>query len=131
MRFDYKNTHHFIYVSKVHCGSSFGPRASGLPYYCAPLVCVFTGFNLGGIAAWWLYKQTNKQRPTRYQCLVSKPGSSLDPVNLLSRCFGYCSPLVQWDCKRNNVTKVLKDNNCLFSERTRWRARGRLAKSTE
>jgi len=37
-----------------------------------------------------------------------KPGSILDPVNLLSLCFGYCSPLVQWDCNRYNVTKVLK-----------------------
>jgi len=48
----------------------------------------------------------------RYWCRVLKPGSSLDPVNLLLLCFGYCSPLVQWDCNRYNVTKVpelLKD----------------------
>ena len=31
-----------------------------------------------------------------------------DPVNLLSLYFGYCSPLVQWNCNRCNVTKVLK-----------------------
>jgi len=34
--------------------------------------------------------------------------SSLDPVNVLSVCFEYCSPLVQWDCNRYNVTKVLR-----------------------
>jgi len=33
-----------------------------------------------------------------YRCAMLKPGSSLDPVNLLSLCFGYCSPIVQWDC---------------------------------
>jgi len=26
-----------IHVSKVHCDSAFGPGASGLSYYCAPL----------------------------------------------------------------------------------------------
>ena len=29
-----------------------------------------------------------------YQCSVSRPGSSIEPVNLLSSCFGYCRPLV-------------------------------------
>jgi len=38
----------------------------------------------------------------------SARGSRLDPVNLLSLRFGYCSPLVQWDCNRCTVTKVLK-----------------------
>jgi len=43
-------------------------------------------------------------------CWAWKPGSSLslDPVNLLSLCVGYCSALVQWDCNSYNVTKVLK-----------------------
>ena len=40
--------------------------------------------------------------------MVLKPGSSLDLVNLLSLCFGYCSPLVQSDCNKCNVNKVLK-----------------------
>jgi len=38
---------------------------------------------------------------------VLKPVSSLAPVNLLSLCFGYCITLVQWDCNKCNVTKVL------------------------
>jgi len=25
----------------VHCGGALGPGASGLPYYCTQLVCVF------------------------------------------------------------------------------------------
>jgi len=33
---------------------------------------------------------------------------NLDPVNLLSLWFGYCSPLVQLDGIRCNVTKPLK-----------------------
>jgi len=39
---------------------------------------------------------------------VSIPVSSLGPVNLLSLCFGYCRPLVEWDCSKCKVTKVLK-----------------------
>ena len=39
---------------------------------------------------------------------ISKPDSSLDLANLLSRCFGYCSHLAQWDCNRCTLTKVLK-----------------------
>jgi len=39
---------------------------------------------------------------------MSKPCSSLDPVNLLSLCFGYCIPLVWWDCNKCQVIKVLK-----------------------
>jgi len=35
-----------------------------------------------------------------------QPG--LDPVNLLSLCFGYFSPLVQWNWSICNATKVLK-----------------------
>jgi len=45
-------------VSKVRCGSAFGPGASGLPYYCAPFVLVLN--SLGGLAVWWLtHKQTS------------------------------------------------------------------------
>jgi len=44
----------------------------------------------------------------RYRCSVLKPVSSPDPVNLLSLCFGYRSPLLQRDCNRCNVTEVLK-----------------------
>ena len=50
-----------------------------------------------------------------YRCSVSnlKPASSHDPVNLLSPCFGYCSPLLRWDRNRFNVTKVLsKKDRC-------------------
>ena len=38
--FDYTNMHQIIYVFKVHGWSAFDPGASGLSYYCAPLVCV-------------------------------------------------------------------------------------------
>jgi len=54
----YKNTHtplhthtplqNNIHVSKVHCGSAFGPGTPGLPYYCATRVCVPAV--LGGLA---------------------------------------------------------------------------------
>jgi len=43
----------------------------------------------------------------RYQWLVLKLASSLDPVNLLSLCFGYNSPIVKWDSNSCNVTEVL------------------------
>jgi len=36
--------------SKVHCGSALGPGASGLPYYCAPRVCIPAV--LEGLAVW-------------------------------------------------------------------------------
>jgi len=44
--------------------------------------------------------------------LALKPVKSLDPVNLLLLCLRYYRPLrlVQWDCNRCNVTKVLKDH---------------------
>jgi len=54
----FENIHYIMYVSKVHCGSAFGPGASSLPSYCAPLVCVLNG--LGGLAVWRLtHKQIN------------------------------------------------------------------------
>jgi len=46
-----------------------------------------------------------------YWCLVLKPASSLHLVNLLWVCFGYCSPLVQWDCNRCKRLKSLKSEN--------------------
>jgi len=53
----------WLYVSKVHCWSVLEPDASGLPYYCAPFVCVLNG--LGGLAVWqFTNKQTNKQTPS-------------------------------------------------------------------
>ena len=39
---------------------------------------------------------------------VFKPDNRLDPVNLLSLCFGYCSPLVQWNCNRYNKSSKPK-----------------------
>jgi len=36
-----------------------------------------------------------------YRCAVLRLGISPDLVNLLSICFGYCSPLVQWYCNRS------------------------------
>ena len=42
-----------------------------------------------------------------------KLAGSPHPVNLLSLCFGYCSPLVQWDCKW-----------CILSDESSWVARG-------
>jgi len=36
--------------TKVHCGSAIGPGASGLPCYCAPLVCVPTV--IGVLTVW-------------------------------------------------------------------------------
>jgi len=33
----------YDFKSKVHCGNALGPGTSGLPYYCAPLICVPTG----------------------------------------------------------------------------------------
>jgi len=44
----------------------------------------------------------------RYQCSVLKLVSNLDLTNLLSFCFGYCSPLLQWDCNRCNKSSKLK-----------------------
>jgi len=60
------------------------------------------------------------QRPLRlphaqisgcYRCSVLKPVSSLDPVNLLSLCFGYCRPpsAVGLEQIQLDVTKVLKE----------------------
>ena len=30
----------YAFKSKLHCGGALGPGTCGLPYYCAPLVCV-------------------------------------------------------------------------------------------
>jgi len=43
----------FVNKSKVHCGSTLGPGASGLPYYCTPLVCVPAV--IGRLAVWCLF----------------------------------------------------------------------------
>ena len=45
-----------------------------------------------------------------YWCWLLKSDSSLDPDNPLSRCFGHYSTLVQWDCNRCTVTKILRRN---------------------
>ena len=48
---------------KVHCGSALvGPGASGLPYYCKPLVCVPAV--LGGLAVWQHNNQKIRQSAT-------------------------------------------------------------------
>ena len=56
---------------------------------------------VSGVAA-KIEKKSYVRYQGHYRGWVWKPGSSLDPVNLLSLCFGYCSPLVQWDCNRCN-----------------------------
>jgi len=91
--------------------------ASGLHYYCAPLVCVPAVIGL--LAVWQHNKPKTKNHFSsylryhhhhqgRHRCWVWKPGSNFEPVNFLLRCFRHYSPLVQWDCNRYNVTNVLK-----------------------
>ena len=46
-------------VSTAHCGSALGPGAFGLPYYCAPLVCIPA--ELGEVAV-WIKKKTQKPK---------------------------------------------------------------------
>ena len=48
----------YAFNSKVHCGSALRPGASGLPYYCTPLVCV-PGV-IGTLAVWREKSQKNK-----------------------------------------------------------------------
>jgi len=38
---------------------------------------------------------------------------SPDPVNRVSLCFGYCSPLVQCDCNKSVLTQVLKSKDSI------------------
>jgi len=40
----------YVFKIKVHCGSALRPDASGLPFYCTPLVCVPAV--LGGLNVW-------------------------------------------------------------------------------
>jgi len=42
------------------------------------------------------------------RCAVLKSGISHDLVNLLSLCYGYCSPLVKRDCNRCSKSSKLK-----------------------
>jgi len=49
----------YAFKSKVHCGSTLGPGASGLPYYCTQLVCVPTV--IGGPAVWRHNKRNKNQ----------------------------------------------------------------------
>ena len=44
----------YDFKSKVHCGSALGPGASGLPCYCAPLVCVP---DVIGVLTVWRHKK--------------------------------------------------------------------------
>jgi len=46
--------------SEVHCRSVLGPGASGLPYYCTPLVCVPDVIE--GLAVW---RQNNNKKNTK------------------------------------------------------------------
>jgi len=45
------------FKSKVHCGSTFEPGASGLPYYCTSPACVPDV--IGGLAVW---RHNNKKK---------------------------------------------------------------------
>ena len=50
----------YDFKSQVHCGSALRPGASGLPYYCAPLVCVPAV--LGELAVWQHNKPKTKNQ---------------------------------------------------------------------
>jgi len=61
-----------IHRSEDHCGSAFDPGVSGLPYYCAPPVCVPAV--LGALAVWRLSTKINKyQSPIFCSSLTSPP----------------------------------------------------------
>jgi len=55
-----------IHVSKVHCGSAFEAGASGLPYFCAPPVCVPDV--IGALAVWWQNIKKSRRVPL-WNCL--------------------------------------------------------------
>jgi len=52
-------------MCKVHCGSALGPGASGLPYYCAPLVCIPAV--LGVLAVWQHINPNTKNQKLQWQ----------------------------------------------------------------
>jgi len=62
--------------------------ASGLPYFCTPLVWVPGVIDALLCGCKTLKKQKADKPKTRNKKLCS----TLDPVNLLSICFKYCSP---------------------------------------
>jgi len=47
----------YAFKSKVHCVIALGPGASGLPYYCTPLVCVPAV--IGRLGMWRLHNNKN------------------------------------------------------------------------
>ena len=49
----------FWTADAVHCRSAFEPGGSGLPYYCAPPVCIPAV--LGALAVWRLSTKTKKR----------------------------------------------------------------------
>jgi len=49
----------FAFKSKIHCGSTFEPGASGLPYYYTPPVCVPD--IIGALAVWRQNTQKKKR----------------------------------------------------------------------
>ena len=64
------------FKSTVHCGSALGLGGSGLPYYCAPLVCVPAV--LEGLTV-WLH---NKPKTKNHLVLKSPTGAALLPTLL-------------------------------------------------
>jgi len=57
----------------------------------------------------WLVNLTSDVRGViDVRCINRPVPGSLDLVNPLALCFGYCNPLVQRDCKRCTLTKILK-----------------------
>jgi len=46
------NNHKTTHKNDTNCGSAFEPGGSGLPYYCAPPLCVLAV--LGALAVWRL-----------------------------------------------------------------------------
>jgi len=56
-----RSAYAYVCKSKVLCGSAirFGRALPGIPYYCAPLVCVPDV--IGVLAVWWHNKKKKKQ----------------------------------------------------------------------
>jgi len=63
------HVHAYAFHFNAHCGSALGPGASGLPYYCAPLVCVPD--IIGGLTVWRHNKPKTKndsELEIKFQC---------------------------------------------------------------
>ena len=92
----------YAFKSMFHCGSAFEPGTSGLPYYCAPPVCVPAV--IGALAVW---RQNNNKKKSNHRAASADQGSFLWSL---------------WCSQGNDSDKFRRRCQCAFQET--WEGNG-------